>query len=44
MPTGFAAALLAFGAVTTTVSDVVGCLFAATGVVFEGYVLWRAGR
>lgn len=44
MPTGFGASLLALGAVTTTVSDVLGCLIAATGAVFEGYVLWRAGR
>ncbi len=37
-------ALIAAGAVTTTVSDVAGVVLAGIGLAWETFLFWRAGR
>lgn len=44
MPTGIGATLIGFGAVLTTVSDVVGSFVAFAGVAWETFLFYRAGR
>lgn len=44
MPSSVGSALLAFGAILTTVSDVAGCIVAGFGAAFELAVFYRAGR
>lgn len=44
MPSSVGSSLLAFGAILTTVSDVVGCVVAGLGLAWEGFLFVRAGR
>lgn len=43
MPSGIATALIATGAVLTSVSAVAGSIVAGLGAAIEGYALYRLG-